>query len=199
MQRSTDVVLGRVRHSLRRWQILRRGLAVVAVIVLATTVSRARSAAEHAAEQWNPERSVWVTVTALPAGSEIAAEHIAERPAPAALVPADAAMHSPLGMRIAVAHASGEILRDGRLVGRGQNAVSSLMEPGHSAVTVDVDSDIFVVGDRAGLYSLLDGRQVAAGTVVAVHEGAVTVGVARAGPVVAELGRGGVVVSLRGP
>lgn len=198
MQRSPDVA-GRIRHSLRRRQILRRGLALVAVIVLATTVTRARSAAERAAQQWAPDHSVWVALVPLSAGTEITADDIAERPAPAALVPVDAAGESPVGERVSTAHAAGEILRDGRLSGRDHNMVASLIEPGHSAVTVDVESDIFVVGDRVQIHSLLDGRQLAAGMVVAVHEGAVTVGVARAGPVMAELGLGGVAVALSGP
>jgi len=198
MQRRADL-LGRMRHSLRRRQLLRRGLAVLAVIVLATTVSRARSAGEQAAQQWNPDRSVWVVQTPLAAGTEIAESHIASRPAPAALTPGDAAIESPLGSRVTVSHMPGEILRDGRIAGRDDNAVSSLVEPGHSAVTVDVDSDVFVVGDRVGLHSLLSGREVASGMVVAVHEGAVTVGVASPAPLIAELGRGGVIVSLAGP
>lgn len=198
MRTATDT-LGRMRHSLRRWQLLRRGLAVLAVVVLATTVSRARSAGEQAAQQWSPHGSVWVVQTSLPAGTEIAEPHVVSRPAPAALTPADAAVESPVGLRVTVAHAPGEILRDGRLAGRDDNAVSSLIEPGHSALTVDVDSDVFAVGDRVGLHSLLSGRAIASGTVVAAHEGAVTVGVASPAPVIAELGLGGVVVSLSGP
>ncbi len=199
MQRNPEVVLGRLRHSLRRWQIVRRGLAVVAVIVLATTVNRARTAADQAAEQWDPDRTVWVAATPLPAGAEIATGDVVARPAPAALTPADATAESPVGARVTVAHAAGEILRDARLVGRDDSTVTSLIPAGHSAVTVDVDEDIFVVGDRVELYALLNGRLVGSGLVVAAHEGAVTVGVQRPGPVVVELGRGGVAVSLNGP
>ncbi len=194
-------VLGRIRHKIRRWQILRRAAAIVAVVVLAAIVMRARSSAEQAIEAWQPWGEVWVTASAMEPGTVIGAEDVIARVAPTVLVPDDAATLSPVGAQVTVAHGRGEIVRNTRLIGRDANTVAALVEPGHSAVTVDVAEDIFAVGDRVALHSLLDGTRLAIAMVVAVHEGAVTVGVDahQVAVVILELGNGGVVVTLDGP
>jgi len=137
----------------------------------------------------------------LAAGDTIGADDFAWTDLPTIAVPADAASSDPTGMRVSVAVAAGEILRDQRLVAFAPSALGARLEAGYVGLTLDVDADIYVVGNRVDLFDALDAYLVVpAAVVVDVGDGQITVATpaAEAPNVIKSMSMGGVAIALVG-
>jgi len=184
----------------RRWHIIRWGLAVIAALVLAASVTNARGRASAAQERWSNARSVWVASSEIEAGSVISASDVESLQLPVAAIPIDATTDDPTGRRLSDSVTRGEILRDGRLASNGVGPVAALLQPDNRGVTLQIDEgSVLEVGDRVELLALVGGRALAdAAEVIAVDGRWATFSVPadRVSAVVNEIAIGGVMPVL---
>ena len=198
---SLDSVLAHIRILTRRVPIWRALAALVATLLVAQTVTTASRAMSDAEAAWGTGQAVWVAAKTIEAGALVASSDVVRQPAPAALRPIDAATDDPTGKRVRVSLTEGEILRSADLGPAGIGPVAAAVAEGRHAVTIFASADIYAVGDRVGLVSIVDGRVlVDDGIAVSTQPGSVTVSVDHTAisRVVGELGRGGIEVTLVG-
>lgn len=159
--------------SIRWWLVRARwpvwgALAAVALIAGWMT-GRHVTALDEARRSWGETRAVWVSVADIEPGESLKAQR---RDYPAAVVPARAITSPPA---VAVARqrlAAGQILTDVDVSPAGPAA---LIPDGWIAVPVADESGSFRPGDS--LVAFADGRQIAAGVVVASSAQHVTIAV----------------------
>jgi len=154
----------------RRWHIIRWGLAAVAALVLAASVTNAQARASAAQERWSNAHTVWVASSEIEAGSVISATDIESLQLPAAAIPIDATTDDPTGLRLSDSVTRGEILRDGRVASNDAGPVAALLQPGNRGLTLQInEGSVLEIGDRVELLALVGGRTLAdAAEVIAV-------------------------------
>ncbi len=192
-------VVASIRARFRRWQATRWLVAIVATVSLAGLVQATLNEAEAQRVRWGESESVWVASHSLDPGQTLTTRDTELRELPALAIPVDSVRTDPTGLQIRVGMAASEILRTPRLDPAGGGEVAARVPGDHSAITLDVDGDIFAIGDSTELFALATGLSLTdRGTVVAISDGKATVAVPHneVGDVVSELAKGGVVVIL---
>lgn len=158
-RRLTDAVarLRQLRHDRR----LRPALAA-ALILLTLWALRSDHAGTRAVRAgWEASTDTWQADRPLDAGQVLGPADVRRVALPPIALPLDAVIDNPVGRRVSVAIAPGEILRAERLAGPGDSANASLVGPGRGALTLAADAPHLDQGDRVDLYALLDGSVLA--------------------------------------
>ena len=173
-------------------------LAGAAGLITAATLDHAVADADSARAEWGASVEVIVTRRPLRAGEQISPDDVDLMLAPARLVPVDAVVEPPTGLRVTTDVSAGEILVEPRLTSRAGSAASIGLPVGSRGVQLERRSVVGQVGDRVDLHALVSGSYLAQGVIAHADDESVTVAVplADVAAVVDAISRGGLVSVL---
>ena len=155
-------MLAAARHDRRTRPLL----AVLLIAIALWAVRAEQRRADAASGAWSPHTDAWVAAANLEAGHLLEAHDIVHRALPPAALPVDAVREPPLGRRLTDAVGRNEVLREGRIDGRGSSANASQVGSGRGAVSLTQPTPHIQLGDRVDLYEPVTGAIVASGAEV---------------------------------